>query len=124
MARILLAEDEEVLRMLVCDTLEDDGYELDEACDGEEALNKISSTDYDLVLIDYMMPVFTGLEVIAKVRANPDNNHVKIMMLSAKSQYSDQEAALAAGADYFMAKPFSPIQLSEKVEEILEQNGI
>ncbi|MGD6818848.1 response regulator [Metabacillus sp. 113a] len=124
MARILLAEDEEVLRMLVCDTLEDVGYELDEACDGEEALNKISSTDYDLVLIDYMMPVFTGLEVIAKVRANPDNNHVKIMMLSAKSQYSDQEAALAAGADYFMAKPFSPIQLSEKVEEILEQNGI
>ncbi|KZZ83349.1 MULTISPECIES: response regulator [Bacillaceae] len=120
MARLLLAEDEEVLRMLVSDTLEDDGHEIDEASDGEEALNKIMAHDYDLIVLDYMMPVFTGLEVIEKVRAIPEKKHSRILMLSAKSQVSDQRAAMEAGADYFMAKPFSPIQLSEKIEEILK----
>ncbi|MTH55657.1 response regulator [Bacillus mangrovi] len=121
MSRILLAEDEEILRMLISDTLEDDGYELDEAQDGEEALKKMIAEEYDLILLDYMMPVYTGLEVIERVRSVPERRDVKILMLSAKSQMADQQAALQAGADYFMAKPFSPIQLSEKVGEILRK---
>ncbi|WP_273124009.1 response regulator transcription factor [Metabacillus sp. HB246100] len=117
MARILLAEDEEVLRMLVVDTLEDEGYTIDEACDGEEAYNLIKENDYDLLLLDYMMPVYTGLELIEMIRK--DNNQTQIMMLSAKSQSSDQQKVLDAGANYFMSKPFSPIQLVQRIEEIL-----
>ncbi|MEH7238036.1 response regulator transcription factor [Bacillus sp. JJ1562] len=117
MAKILLAEDEEVLRMLVVDTLEDEGYSIDEASDGEEAYTLIKKNAYDLILLDYMMPVYSGLELIEMIRK--ENNHTKIMMLSAKSQSSDQQKVLDAGADYFMSKPFSPLQLVERIEEIL-----
>ncbi|MEH7387020.1 response regulator [Bacillus sp. JJ1521] len=117
MAKILLAEDEEVLRMLVVDTLEDEGYSIDEACDGEEAYNLIKKNSYDLIILDYMMPVYSGLELIEMIRK--DNNQTKIMMLSAKSQSTDQQKVLDAGADYFMSKPFSPLQLVDRIEEIL-----
>lgn len=117
--RLLLAEDEEVLRMLVVDTLEDEGYEIDEACDGEEAYELIEQNDYDLVIIDYMMPRMTGLEVIEKVRQHPEKKGIKILMLSAKSQKVDQDRVLLAGADHFISKPFSPLYLVEKIGEIL-----
>ncbi|RXJ01916.1 response regulator [Anaerobacillus alkaliphilus] len=119
MKRILLAEDEEVLRMLIVDTLEDDGYEIDEASDGLEALEFIEENDYDLVIVDYMMPGLTGLEVIEKVRTMPNKTELKMMMLTAKSQQKDEEAAKRAGANYFLAKPFSPIKLAELVGEIV-----
>ncbi|MED4533795.1 response regulator [Metabacillus fastidiosus] len=122
MTKILLAEDEEVLRMLVVDTLEDEGYTIDEASDGEEAYELIKENEYDLILLDYMMPVYTGLELIEMIRKLPEHEDTKVMMLSAKSQASDQERVLSAGANYFMSKPFSPIQLIERIETILNEN--
>jgi CheY-like chemotaxis protein len=118
-AKILLAEDEEVLRMLVVDSLEDEGYEIDEAVDGIEAFEKIQEHTYDLVLLDYMMPGMTGLDVIEKTRQLPEKQDVLIMMLTAKSQKSDQDLARKVGADYFLAKPFSPMELITIVAEIL-----
>ena len=124
MKRILLAEDEEVLRMLIVDTLEDEDYEVDEAADGKEALDFMINNKYDLVILDYMMPVYSGLEVIKQIRSAEEEgpNKVKILMLSAKSQQSEQERIFEAGADYFMSKPFSPIKLLEKIEEILDED--
>lgn len=121
MKRILLAEDEEVLRMLIMDSLEDGDFDIDEAADGGEALEYLQNNDYDLVILDYMMPIYTGLEIIEKIRSIESNKSVKIMMLSAKSQQFEQEQILKAGADYFMAKPFSPLELLEKVEDILNE---
>ena len=66
MNRILLAEDEEVLRMLIVDTLEDEDYMIDEAADGGEAMELFQNNHYDLVILDYMMPVYTGLELLKK----------------------------------------------------------
>ncbi|WP_028563348.1 response regulator transcription factor [Paenibacillus pinihumi] len=119
MKKLLLAEDEPILRMLVVDTLEDEGYSIDEASDGEEAYQYITSGEYDLVILDYMMPKMTGIEIIEKVRQLPGKEQVKILMLSAKSQQAEQEKVLAAGADGFMSKPFSPLDLIDKVEEML-----
>ncbi len=119
MTRLLIAEDEAVLRMLICDTLEDEGYEIDVACDGEEALAFAQANTYDLLIIDYMMPRLTGLEVISRLRGNDHDFSGKILMLSAKNQQTEQERVLAAGADAFMAKPFSPLALVRRVEEIL-----
>lgn len=121
MAKILLAEDEDVIRMLVLDSLEDEGYDIDEACDGSEALEFVKKYDYDLILMDYMMPGMTGLDVIKEIRRMPKKQMVKIMMLSAKSQKSDQEQVLQEGANYFMAKPFSPLALVSRIEEILSE---
>lgn len=122
MKKILIAEDEEILRMLVADTLEDGDFEVDEAEDGEEALKLLEKKEFDLVILDYMMPGLTGLDVIRKIRGEQAlNKDVKILMLSAKSQQNEQEEVLKAGADYFMVKPFSPLQLFEKVGKIVDE---
>lgn len=92
MAKILLAEDEEVLRMLVVDTLEDEGHDIDEACDGEEAIEMIKQNDYDLILLDYMMPIYTGLEVIQHVRNMPDKKTCKDYDVVGKKSTSGQRA--------------------------------
>ncbi|WP_053363279.1 response regulator [Bacillus sp. FJAT-27251] len=121
--KLLIAEDEEVLRMLITDTLEDEGYDIDEACDGEEAYHLIEDNEYDLVILDYMMPQMTGLEVIEKIRQHEDDSKkkVKILMLSAKSQKLDQDRVMTAGADHFISKPFSPLALLEKIGDILDE---
>lgn len=119
MATILLAEDEAVLRMLIGDTLEDEGHSLDVACDGEEALQKIERNHYDLIILDYMMPKVTGLDVLTQIKQMPNKKQIKVLILSAKSQHSEQEKMRAAGANEFMPKPFSPLELARKVEEML-----
>lgn len=119
MVNILVAEDEPVLRMLICDSLEDEGYTISTAADGEEALQLIQTCKYDLAILDHMMPKLTGLEVIQAVKGK-EIAPVKIMMLSAKSQLSDREQAIQFGADAFVSKPFSPIELVRKVGELLE----
>ncbi|ANU28154.1 response regulator transcription factor [Planococcus versutus] len=116
MKKILIADDEDILRMLIVDTLEDD-FEVEEAEDGKEALKKIRNTDYDLIVLDYMMPYYTGLEVLEKIRK--DQNSTKVLMLTAKAQDSDRQIAIQKGADYFMPKPFSPMELLTLVENIL-----
>lgn len=119
MAMILLAEDEAVLRMLIGDTLEDEGHLLDIACDGEEALQKISHNQYDLLILDYMMPKLTGFEVLTRMKQMTDKQAVKVLILSAESQHAEQEKMRAAGADDFMPKPFSPLELVRKVGDML-----
>jgi Response regulators consisting of a CheY-like receiver domain and a winged-helix DNA-binding domain len=119
MLKLLLAEDEPALRMLVSDSLEDEGYEIDAACDGEEAVEMIKRGSYDLLILDYMMPKLSGLDVIVQARALPGGDRFKILMLSAKNQLTDRERTAAAGADEFMAKPFSPMALVDKVKEML-----
>lgn len=120
MKRILLAEDDEILTMLIVDSLEDEDYQIDEACDGQEALILLEKAAYDLLIVDYMMPVYSGVEVIGKVRQGGLNQDVAILMLSAKSQLTEQQKAIEAGANYFFAKPFSPLELVKKVREILD----
>ncbi|MGE7664262.1 response regulator transcription factor [Ureibacillus composti] len=123
MTRLLLAEDEEVLRMLIVDIFEDEDYIIDVAADGGEAMEFLKETEYDLVILDYMMPVYTGLEIVGKIRCAEINKYTKILMLSAKSQEYEQKQALEIGANYFMAKPFSPLELLDLVGEILNENN-
>ncbi|SFC78329.1 Response regulator receiver domain-containing protein [Bacillus sp. OV322] len=122
MKNILLVEDEDVLRMLIADTLEDGDYTIDEAANGQEALELLQDHSYNLLILDYMMPVYSGMEVIEKVRADESFKNLKILMLSAKTQRFEQEEILNAGADYFMEKPFSPLKLLKKVKEILDED--
>lgn len=118
MKRILVADDEEILRMLICDSLEDLGFDIDEAEDGADALEKVSATAYDLLILDYMMPQLTGLEVIEQMSADV-RARTPILMLTAKAQEADRQQAMEKGANYFMSKPFSPVELIAFVEELL-----
>lgn len=116
MKRILIAEDEEILRMLLCDTLEDD-YEVTEAENGLEAIQLIREHTFDLLLIDFMMPFYNGVEVIESAREAGVTT--PIVMLTAKTQDYDRQLALDAGANYFVAKPFSPMELLEFVHSVI-----
>ncbi len=118
MARILVVDDEEILRMLIRETLEDLEFDIDEAEDGEEALKKLKESTYDLMILDYMMPNLTGIEVI-ELLPQEIKKSMPILMLTAKSQESDRQKVFDLGADYFMSKPFSPIKLMNLVEDIL-----
>lgn len=116
--RVLVVDDEDILRILITDSLEDLGFDLEEAEDGEVALEKIENNNYDLFILDYMMPKLTGVDVLDRL-SEEKRKDMKILMLTAKAQEKDQEMVLGRGADYFMPKPFSPVDLCNFVEEIL-----
>ncbi|PRO66640.1 response regulator transcription factor [Alkalicoccus urumqiensis] len=115
---ILVADDDDILRMLICDTLEDLGHDIEEAVDGGEAYEKLAAGGYDAAVVDYMMPKKTGLEVIEALSGDIKEK-TTIIMLTAKAQEQDRQAALDAGARYFIAKPFSPVELEALVSDIL-----
>jgi len=118
MKKVLIADDEDILRMLIEDTIEDLPIEIDQATNGKEALEKLSTGEFDLVILDYMMPELSGREVLQKL--DPIiKSKVTILMLTAKTQQEDQDALLAEGADYFMAKPFSPMELLTFIGELI-----
>ncbi|WP_071461134.1 response regulator transcription factor [Bacillus massilinigeriensis] len=120
MSKILLAEDEEILRMLITDVLEEEEYDIDVAEDGQKAISLIECNKYDLIILDYMMPGLTGVEVAEKTRYEGINKDAAIVMLSAKSKELEKNIAFRSRADYFIAKPFSPLHLLEVVKGILE----
>ncbi|KIL51253.1 histidine kinase [Jeotgalibacillus alimentarius] len=120
MNKLLIADDEDILRMLIEDTLEDLEVEIDTASDGLEAFQKLSSGEYSYVILDYMMPGLSGREVLEKL--TPElKSRIQILMLTAKTQKEDQEILKAAGADHFMPKPFSPVELSNFVENMIQE---
>ncbi|MNC18064.1 Alkaline phosphatase synthesis transcriptional regulatory protein PhoP [compost metagenome] len=122
MQKVLIVDDEEVLRMLIEDTLEDlENVEIHTAENGAEALVKLSEQLYDLVILDYMMPEMTGIEVLEALDKE-QKNAMPIMMLTAKAQENDRSKAREAGARFFMPKPFSPMELLQIVEGILSEN--
>lgn len=118
--RILIVEDQADIRRLIRWALEDSDYMLHEAASGELALQLLPVLTPDLVLLDVMMPGSAdGYEVCRQIRANPALTKTRVMMLTAQARSSDQDKAIAAGADAFLAKPFSPAKLIELVEELL-----
>jgi CheY-like chemotaxis protein len=117
---VLLCDDESVLRALIRAALGGE-YELVEARNGDEALQRARADRPDLIILDMMMPGRSGLDVLPELRADPDLGPTPIVMLTARTQKTDREAAAAAGADRFLAKPFSPLELSRVVAELLDR---
>jgi two-component system alkaline phosphatase synthesis response regulator PhoP len=119
MKTILLADDEVNLRTLVRTTLDDPAYRILEAADGVAALELARKENPDLVVLDWMMPGMSGVEVANALRQDPATAHLPIIMLTAKGQEKDkgQERLLRLYA--YLVKPFSPLELLEKVQEIL-----
>ncbi|OKO94785.1 response regulator [Geobacillus proteiniphilus] len=119
--QILLVEDEDVLRMLAVDLLTDEGHQVDDAADGAEALAQLRERDYDLVVLDYMLPFYSGVEVLEHVRRDCPGKRPKVIMLSEKTQPADRERALSTGADLFIEKPYHPLDFVKKVNEVLNE---
>ncbi|NHN29329.1 response regulator [Paenibacillus agricola] len=118
---ILMADDEVALRFLLTETLADEGYNITEAEDGKEALDYIKVNTYDLIILDYMMPEFTGVEVCEWLRNNDNPNQgAPVILLTAKALDKDRERAKAAGVSTYIVKPFSPLQLVDTVQQLIE----
>ncbi|MBT9492028.1 MAG: response regulator [Paucibacter sp.] len=120
MKKILIVEDQEEIRELIRVTLEFDDYEIDEASNGDIGLAKAGSFGPDLILLDVMMPGgLNGLQVCAKVKADPVTRQAKVILLTARGQESDRQAGLHAGADAYLIKPFSPLELMKVIDKVL-----
>ncbi|PYI53103.1 response regulator [Paenibacillus flagellatus] len=120
--KILLADDETALRFLLTETLADEGYVITEAEDGEQATAKLAAEPYDLVILDYMMPEKTGVDVCAWLRGSDSpNRDIPVVLLTAKALEKDKEKAMAAGVTSYIVKPFSPLALIGVVNGLLER---
>jgi len=117
---VLIADDEPSMRLLVHATIESDDYNVVEAADGTEAWSMIQQHRPSLVLLDVQMPGRSGLEVLRSVRADPTLLATRVILLTSKAQEQDVEAGLIAGADFYLTKPFSPLDLLTRVEEALQ----
>jgi len=118
-SRILLVEDEPGLSLTVADLLEAEGYQVDTALDGLTGLAKAGAGDYDLVVLDVMLPGKGGFEVCRELRQKGIDT--AILMLTAKTQVDDRVVGLKLGADDYMAKPFDPSELLARVESLLRR---
>ncbi len=117
--RILLVDDEPGLRLLCREILQGEGVQCDEACDGPEALAAVQASPYDLVLLDIRMPGMLGVEVLRRLRESPPCLNLKIIMCSGEASPDEMAQMLLAGADDYLTKPFSIVQLQARVKTAL-----
>jgi two-component system OmpR family response regulator len=116
---VLVCDDEDVLRALIRAALGSD-YSVVEAHDGDEAVELARSANPDVIVLDMMMPGRSGLDVLREIRADGDVSAVPVIMLTARTQAGDREAAERFGADRFLAKPFSPLELVSLIDELVD----
>jgi len=119
--RILLVDDEQPIQTLLSFPLQRDGYDVVQASDGREALNRFAEQPFDLVVLDVMMPRMDGLEVCRRLRAR---SAVPIIMLTAKSEEIDKVVGLELGADDYITKPFSLREFRSRVKAALRRAGM
>lgn len=118
--RILIVEDQPDIRKLITMTLEFGDYELHEAENGDDGYHKAIALQPHVMLLDVMMPgSMDGLQVCAKLKQAPGHRGTRIVMLTARGQQTDIEAGLKAGADAYLIKPFSPLELMDLVEDFI-----
>ena len=120
--KMLIVEDEEDILELLSAIFADLGdYEILCAGDGEEALRMAREDNPDIILLDILLPRMNGYDVCQAVKSDPTMSHVKVLAISGVAQKSNRQKAQEVGADAFIAKPFDPVALVKKVEELLKK---
>jgi DNA-binding response OmpR family regulator len=123
MAKIVVADDDVDVRMLVALKLRHSGYDVVDVGDGAAAVEACRKERPDLVVLDLMMPVMSGLEACRMIKSEPGLADVPVLMLTARAQNTDVDAGLAVGADAYVTKPFSPKELAARVAAMLGGSG-
>jgi len=121
---VLVADDEEDIRALVAFRLRRAGYDVITAADGAEALTLATTRLPDLIVLDMMMPKATGLEVTRSLREQDSTKDIPVILLTARAQEADVASGFAAGADDYVKKPFSPMDLQLRIQALLERRLI
>ncbi len=120
---ILVVEDEAPLLTLLRYNLEKQGFRVDEAGDGEEALLRVAEGRPDLVLLDWMLPALSGIEVCRQLRRRPGTRDLPIIMVTARTEDQDAVRALDTGADDYISKPFAMDSLMARIRALLRRSG-
>jgi len=120
-AHILIVEDEEPLTLLLRYNLEAEGYEVETAARGDEADTKVKEKTPDLIVLDWMLPGLSGIELCRRLRARPETRQLPIIMLTARGEESERVRGLATGADDYIVKPFSVPELIARVRALLRR---
>ena len=120
--KILAVDDEQDIIELLSYNLSREGFEVTTAMDGEEALKKIRTKSFDLVILDLMMPGIQGMELCRILRNDPRTKALPIIMLTAKTEEVDRILGLEMGADDYITKPFSPIELIARIKAVLRRS--
>ncbi len=118
---ILVMEDEDALATLLQYNLEKEGYDVVVAPDGEEGLVQIDERQPDLVLLDWMLPKVSGIEVCRRLRGRPETRNLPVIMLTARGEESDRVRGLDTGADDYLTKPFSMVELIARIRAVLRR---
>jgi CheY-like chemotaxis protein len=117
--RVLVVDDEPDVLLLCRVNLEFEGYEVVEAADGEQAMERLREQPFDVVLLDVMMPKMDGWQVLEAVKADDELKDIPVVMLTAKVQDQDQIRGWSQGAADYITKPFSPLALSQVLQDVL-----
>lgn len=120
MSRILAVDDSASMRQMVTFTLKGAGYDVVEACDGQEAFGIAQKEQFDLVLSDVNMPVMNGIELVKNLRGLADYKFTPILMLTTESSGDKKTEGKAAGATGWIVKPFNPDQLLNTIKKVLD----
>src|ERR1700728_2977786 len=118
---VLVVEDEDALAALLQYNLDKEGYRVAIATDGEEALMQIDESLPDLIVLDWMLPKVSGVEVCRRLRARPETRNLPIIMLTARGEESDRIRGLDTGADDYVVKPFSMSELAARIRAVLRR---
>lgn len=119
-SKILIVDDTETMRLYEHMLLSGQGYELDMAENGLEALEKIKENKPDLVLLDIMMPQMNGIECCRQIKSDDETREIKVVMVTTKSEYEKVKEAFAAGCDDYVTKPINRVELLSKLKELLK----
>lgn len=118
---VLVVEDEAPLLTLLRYNLEKEGFSVCEAGDGEEALMQIAERKPDLVLLDWMLPMVSGLEICRRIRRTPETRSLPVIILTARGEEHDRVRGLDSGADDYVVKPFSPSELVARLRAVMRR---
>lgn len=116
--KILIVDDEELIRTVIREYAEIEGYEIDEAANGQEAIEKCKETSYDLIIMDIMMPKLDGYQAVKEIRKE---KNTPVLMLSARGEEYDKLLGFDLGIDDYVQKPFSPKELMARIKAILKR---
>ena len=118
--KILVVDDEEYIQHILHFSFSAEGYEVEIASDGEEAVQKAKNVKPDVIVLDIMMPKMDGYEACRRLKADPKTRDIPVILLTAKGRDVDRKLGAEAGADDYVVKPFSPGRLIERVDDFMK----
>lgn len=118
--KVLIVDDEEIIRRFLSIQLPKCGYEVKEAIDGVHALERLAEEDFNLIICDILMPIMNGWQLLKKIRENPKTKDIPVIVLTAKDEDSDMLKGYELGANYYITKPFDIFEILSGIQMILQ----